>query len=870
MREKLGKEDRHNGHNSKAIMRAGSPKESLGESGQDMTPCSSLPLSTLVDKEHAVRDVELAIQAMEDTQLCLHPQHLHSFRQINFLLPGFLSTLSSRVCAGCDQPLPSWSLSGWSSSDSILRCLACGACVHRKCAFQQRVSSQTSPWPQCPVNAARLSAVTTKEDRLPPAMSCSSSVSDSGNETRKNEKILQEECSNDATTLGSPRLRTESCEKFLAAPSTNPETDSDGTTEDMPPQPYSFATVWTALEQNIVAHFRRERENADTADPPLNKKMYNAVPINDPDDETPAENHRHPLARLASGAVGNLGVGAVVGGLAGGVAGMALAGPAGALVGYQFGSKACMLGIVIEGSVSAGVLAASVVTGAHTAQKVQNQIQQHKLKQNQRILTMGEHGIAQKLLLVRPGITIDPIWDQFALEARKSVSAVLVDSPGATLYPGSAEARALGRYRRDSDIVHCAEQELPTNEKVLLLVSRILSDKTRLPGHMYRVLISTFLCRCKSRDPAKPDDTAPCQEAGDPTLQSRIRRDDVHAVIKHVTATLLDVRPDLGATPQLTELTATAVEALVFGHTYKLVYEEILWETWLLDKGLHRKIRSFRGDAEGSKGCAAGHQLSHTDGVVGQRESSCSSETFVSLQSPPRLSQTALEALRKLPTCHTVVDKLECCVSFLECISNHFDATMMPSNTSSSGAGAATLGADSLLHICCQHVIYSEVPYLHAELRFVEEFAADQQLLRGREGYSLVTLQASLHYLSLPEADLRQYVLGPTYQIGDSRQVDVEDWQMSESEVDRLPFLQRDDPLAKDDDTDDGTLVAEISLCSEHSIVEGFERLSSTKDLMKSEKQQLSPARSEQSSVIFINNDESSVDEDEGFVDASG
>lgn len=28
------------------------------------------------------------------------------------------------------------------------------------------------------------------------------------------------------------------------------------------------------------------------------------------------------------------------------------------------------------------------------------------------------------------------------------------------------------------------------------------------------------------------------------------------------------------------------------------------------------------------------------------------------------------------------------------------------------------------------------------------EFARDEQLLRGREGYSLVTLQAALHYLN--------------------------------------------------------------------------------------------------------------------------
>ena len=55
---------------------------------------------------------------------------------------------------------------------------------------------------------------------------------------------------------------------------------------------------------------------------------------------------------------------------------------------------------------------------------------------------------------------------------------------------------------------------------------------------------------------------------------------------------------------------------------------------------------------------------------------------------------------------------------------------------------------DSLLEMVCQHIIAAKVPSLNAEIVFLEEFARDEQLLRGKEGYALVTLQASLHFLN--------------------------------------------------------------------------------------------------------------------------
>jgi Vacuolar sorting protein 9 (VPS9) domain len=44
-------------------------------------------------------------------------------------------------------------------------------------------------------------------------------------------------------------------------------------------------------------------------------------------------------------------------------------------------------------------------------------------------------------------------------------------------------------------------------------------------------------------------------------------------------------------------------------------------------------------------------------------------------------------------------------------------------------------------------------PELNGQIAFLEEFARDEQLLRGREGYALVTLQASLHFLNVCSVD---------------------------------------------------------------------------------------------------------------------
>ena len=107
------------------------------------------------------------------------------------------------------------------------------------------------------------------------------------------------------------------------------------------------------------------------------------------------------------------------------------------------------------------------------------------------------------------------------------------------------------------------------------------------------------------------------------------------------------------------------------------------------------------------------------------------------------VSESALTAMHSLPEAHSVSDKLRCCTTFLERISDFF----LVSSTSNRNS-TKSIGADSLLKLVCEHLIMAKVPGINAQIAFLEEFARDEELLRGKEGYALVTLQASLHFLN--------------------------------------------------------------------------------------------------------------------------
>jgi hypothetical protein len=197
-------------------------------------------------------------------------------------------------------------------------------------------------------------------------------------------------------------------------------------------------------------------------------------------------------------------------------------------------------------------------------------------------------------------------------------------------------------------------------------------------------------------------------------VSPRAKRDDVHAVIKFVTASLMDERPELGLQAHFTELTATAVESLVFALLYDTVFEEIVEETSGRDIDLWRKITIFEQQCRGAR---------------------------ASLQS--LVSESAVEALKLLPASHSTGEKLIFCVKFLDAVSEHFVTA-----TANHKRDAAAIGADSLIKMVCQHlVLIGNSISCHAQVAFLEEFSRDEELLRGREGYALVTLQACLHIL---------------------------------------------------------------------------------------------------------------------------
>jgi hypothetical protein len=833
---------------------------------------SDFSLEGVVDadaEENGTSVLEQTIATMEESQLCFHPVHHHSFSPVNFLLSG-----SVRKCVGCEQHLKTVLGVSQHPHDQVVRCVSCGAYAHRSCAMDtpSRPQDFALMWnTKCPVNtviiegSALEGSPTVGEDENDEVLV--TAEGDTKDETEKDDDggilipLLEDQLDGDATD---EQQSSSSLFQFLSAPSnllfagsqhqkqesdqapkeltvssdeeeedeeimlwtsegpprhwaneqalsgihrstSADEAENDDEEEDDAKTPLhvannTFSTVARALQENIVAHFIRRPfiekvisvdgsdagssgdlqspqarvrksapniERTHTADSAVSRADVEALLT----EVEPSSPKRSTIGRVASGTVEaaktsaavrkKMGIVSVAGGIAGGVAGLCVAGPAGAVIGAKCGQTAGLLGVLLEGSMTVGVFVAGVAAGSFTAQHIQQQ-------NEKRVLTIGEDGVKQKLLLVRPNVSIDPVWEDICEMARRShASSSLVFG----ILPSSqGKMSKKERYKRDSDIVETDESEIPTADKVLLLVSRSLNNKQGLPGHVYRQLIQDYRDRCEAREMArnakdKVDDggeirtektetvvetrseemepglsgsessettheAVPLVESPDGTTENvedhtddndqegRARRQDTHAVIKHVTATLLEVRPGFAASPAVTEMSATAVEGLVFGELYDSVFEEIMEETRECDRALMNKIRSF--------------DEAHESGPKGDE---CSSSL---------ISPAAVRALLMLPEAHSAADKLRYCVEFLELISVHFTET----TKRLSNGKPSSLSADSLLKMVCQNIIAAKVPNINAEILFLEEFARDEQLLRGKEGYALVTLQASLHFLN--------------------------------------------------------------------------------------------------------------------------
>ena len=336
--------------------------------------------------------------------------------------------------------------------------------------------------------------------------------------------------------------------------------------------------------------------------------------------------------------------------------------------------------------------------------------------------------------LVRPNVVVEECWGNYCAEAKRS----LKKKKKALLGGNAADRAKKKRNQVDADIIEFGEHEIPTVDKVVLIVSRSLNDRSSLPGHVYSVLIQRHRERNGERTRRTADRIEEAELIDVVKLYSRGCRQDAHGVIKHVTATLLEVRPGLGSTLSLTELTATAVERLVFGELYEDIYEEIVEEAAAMDGALMKKMYEFEmehwatresigreEDVDRGESRGGGYPISQDDISIG-----------------------ALEALLSLPEARTPADKLELCATFLEKVSNHFAEQDCGDEDDEVGRFTRPMNAENLISSVVEHIIVAKVPRLNAELAFLEEFARDEQLLRGREGYSLVTLQASVHFLN--------------------------------------------------------------------------------------------------------------------------
>ena len=750
--------------------------------------------------------LEQAIATMEDSLQCIHPVHYHSFEQISFLISGPM-----RGCAGCAKRLRSVLGAGGSDHVvRCIACgvYAHRACARneetkwtQKCAVNGALLS--SEGGKVLISDEQPTSISVVEETVDHCESFSQNVPESLTPEWKSplkdvlrsvhnllswrdNKVVDSEESGDQrkqleksfvwTDEGPPKHWASSKsmetvnnrveEKVLHK---DPVEDIDDADDATPITESTFFAVSRALQENILSIFEKTRTTALDYEVPVHgdevaeslmtshdddsdenslderdvRRSIERAPISDEKKASPTlsdsqqneadqkeqaealltviepRKPKNAVLGLASDAYEaakisatfrqKLGFATVAGGIAGGVAGLFVAGPAGLFVGAKCGQTVGFIGVALEGTYTIGVFVAGVAGAAAAGFTVAQKLHQHHEK---RVLTIGEKECRQKVLLVRPNVWIDPEWDAITAHAKRSIPSggssflgLLSNSP-----TKQANFAKQERSKRDADIVQTDEFEIPTEDKVLLLVSRSLNCKRTLPGHVYRSLIQEHRKRSERRcsedmitnGVSHSVQSGACDNGMQVDLSaetSRAQREDTHAVIKHVTATLLEVRPGFAHSQKITEMSATAVESLVFGELYDSVICEIIREMKVADDALIAKIETFERD----------HSVSD-------------------------ISDGAVKALHQIPEAHSVVDKLRFCVAFLERIADHFDG--------------GNLSADSLLKMVCQHICVAKVPNLNAEIAFMEEFARDDQLLRGKEGYALVTLQASLHFLN--------------------------------------------------------------------------------------------------------------------------
>eukprot|EP00584_Thalassiosira_punctigera_P007363 CAMPEP_0172542856 /NCGR_PEP_ID=MMETSP1067-20121228/13378_1 /TAXON_ID=265564 ORGANISM="Thalassiosira punctigera, Strain Tpunct2005C2" /NCGR_SAMPLE_ID=MMETSP1067 /ASSEMBLY_ACC=CAM_ASM_000444 /LENGTH=718 /DNA_ID=CAMNT_0013329159 /DNA_START=69 /DNA_END=2225 /DNA_ORIENTATION=+ len=629
--------------------------------------------------------------------LCADPLHFHSFATVGgdlgggWMIPSPKSLFAGafQKCAACHGRLggsarvadvggggggTSAASPEMNSSAGMLRCVACGVYAHRSCAFNRPAASGEA------------------NGNIPPPCEVNLAVIEKSFGTSREKLVEQMGVPRPTSAAESSSWSIFGKRSHLA--SSEPPLKSDNGEKVMPQNP----------KKNGLNEGETQSNEEDWGDTVLEEKKE---PVADESETKPIQppgviETSMNLIRKTSETTKNIPKASAIGMVAGGAAGLAIAGPAGILVGSQIGRTVLAVGAAVEGGVGMGVLVMSLAAAANFSLSSSSE-KERELKLN------------SNLILVRPDIAVDPVWGEYADEARRFWTEKNKDlSPPSTcgsfglgsLFQSTNATKEDMRYRKDSDIIKADATELPMREKVFLLVNRILNDKMSLPGYLYRYLIVKHKRRILFGDDGSAE-----SDAEDSAV--RLSRQDAHGVIKYVTATLLEVRPGLASSPAMTELSAGAVEVLVFGELYDDVFGEIMQQTEEKDENLSAKVRELRERCEDGRASLRGG-----DEV-------------------PSISQSAIAALGSLPRARTPTDKLSHCVEFLERVSEHFSSSFRDE----------CIDADTLLIMVCQHIVAADVRHLRAEVAFIEEFSRDEQLLSGKEGYALITLQASLHYL---------------------------------------------------------------------------------------------------------------------------
>jgi hypothetical protein len=235
--------------------------------------------------------------------------------------------------------------------------------------------------------------------------------------------------------------------------------------EENTQQPLHFASgfraVSQALQENIFATFGRlvSHEPSESERKNIQEKVMSRQTVETASGEK-VDADVKSLVGPEPDTIGKkrLGIATLAGSLVGGVAGLAMAGPVGGLIGVKAGQTAGILGLLLEGGFTVGVFAAGSYSGRHLVEKIEEKTQA-------RVLALGEGTNRQVLLLIRPSKPEpDAEWEQIYGEARKTYSGRggIVER----IISSESHKAKQERYEREVDIVNTEENEIPTVDKV--------------------------------------------------------------------------------------------------------------------------------------------------------------------------------------------------------------------------------------------------------------------------------------------------------------------------------------------------------------------------------------------------------------------